>query len=100
MGCCGQKREALRDSESSTPRTVPAPVTPPAHPSLGATITPVAWAGPVDSPVAVRYLERSPVLVRGPATGRVYEFSSADAVQSVDGRDASALLRTRFFSRA
>lgn len=51
------------------------------------------------SSVNLRYLERSPILVLGPATGRRYEFSGAKPVQSVDTRDLEALLRTRFFRR-
>ena len=50
--------------------------------------------------VALRYLERSRILVRGPASGRQYEFSAQHSVQQVDGRDAPALLGTRFFRRA
>jgi hypothetical protein len=50
--------------------------------------------------VTLRYLERSRILVRGPASGRQYEFSADRAVQHVDGRDAPALLETRFFRRA
>jgi hypothetical protein len=49
--------------------------------------------------VHLRYLERSRILVQGPVTGRPYEFSAAQPFQSVDARDASALLRTRFFSQ-
>jgi hypothetical protein len=49
--------------------------------------------------VTLRYLERSPILVRGPATGRYYEFSGADAVKPIEPRDAAALLRTRFFQQ-
>jgi hypothetical protein len=47
--------------------------------------------------VQIRYLENSPVLVRGPATGRQYQFSGAAPVQAVEQRDAQALLRTRLF---
>ena len=54
---------------------------------------------PAYSLVTLRYLESSPILVRGPATGLQYEFSGDRPVQSVDARDAAALLRTRFFSR-
>jgi hypothetical protein len=49
--------------------------------------------------VGLRYLERSSIRVRGPATGREYSFSAADPVQAVDTRDADALLRTRFFRK-
>ncbi|HEV8248450.1 MAG TPA: hypothetical protein VGQ15_00625 [Gaiellaceae bacterium] len=48
----------------------------------------------------LRYTERSSVRVRGAATGRFYVFSGTDPVQSVDARDAPALLATRFFSAA
>ena len=48
----------------------------------------------------VGYLETSTVRVQGLVTGRRYEFSLAQSVQSVDARDASSLLNTRFFSRA
>jgi len=47
--------------------------------------------------VSIEYLERSPIRVRGSATGRVYEFSRARAVQPVDARDSAGLLSTRFF---
>ncbi len=49
--------------------------------------------------VTLQYLENSPILVRGPVTGRLYEFSNAQPVQSVDLRDAETLLRTGFFRR-
>lgn len=47
--------------------------------------------------VKLRYMERSPILVRGPVTHQQYEFSAMHPIQSVDARDAAALLRTRFF---
>jgi hypothetical protein len=57
-------------------------------------------AGPDDHGVTLRYRERGPVLVRGPVTGRPYEFSAAQPTRSVDARDAEVLLRTRHFVRA
>jgi hypothetical protein len=48
--------------------------------------------------VALNYLERSPIRIRGPVTGRIYEFSGSHPVQPVESRDATDLLRTRFFS--
>ena len=47
----------------------------------------------------VRYVDFPAIVVRGPATGRQYTFSMAEPRQSVDARDAEALLRTRFFQR-
>jgi hypothetical protein len=49
--------------------------------------------------VSLRYLENSPIRVRGPVTGQDYEFSGSRPVQSIDARDASSLLKTRFFRR-
>lgn len=48
----------------------------------------------------LRYLQRSPIRVRGTVTGKDYEFSAANAVRLVDARDAEPLLQTRFFARA
>ena len=50
--------------------------------------------------VNIRYLEQSPIRVRGTVSGRHYDFSGAHPIQSVDDRDASWLLNTRFFRRA
>lgn len=55
---------------------------------------PAGW-----SSVGLRYLEKSPIRVLGPATGRKYEFSAVNSVRSVDARDAESLLRTRFFAK-
>jgi hypothetical protein len=53
----------------------------------------------VSGAVAVEYLERTKIQVRGAVTGRVYEFSRAVPLQHVDPRDAPRLLGTRFFRR-
>ena len=74
----------------------PRPAAQPASPGAGQPAQ--GWTGP-RPPVNVRYLEKSPVLVRGPATSRQYEFSLARPVQAVEAHDAEALLRTRFFRR-
>jgi hypothetical protein len=55
---------------------------------------------PSQSSVAIRYTETSPILVLGPASGRRYQFSGAKPVQTVEARDAAALLRTRFFTQS
>ena len=106
MGCCGQKRVIIKNtfSSSSAPAPAPANVQP-----VQNTTTHFATNGQQHgnkqtnssqpSLVILRYLENSPILVRGP-TGRQYEFSGARPSQSVDARDAEALLRTRFFRRA
>ncbi len=54
----------------------------------------------VNGTVSVRYTESQAVTVRGPVTGRKYLFSSGSPVQTVDTRDANAILQARFFRRA
>ncbi len=123
--CCGQKRAELRSSSiPPTARTTPParisyqpappapklpsrdltaptgiaveskPVRPPAQ--IIRRPSPIATPYP---PVSVRYLESSPIRVRGPVTGQQYEFSGSGPVQSVDARDAASLLQSRFFRR-
>jgi len=50
--------------------------------------------------IHLRYTESSPILVRGPVTGKSYQFSAAQPLLPVDTRDAPALCETRFFRRA
>jgi hypothetical protein len=80
------ERGASRPSRLSPPRVLG---------SAGATgVSPVPL-----SAVSIRYVAASPIRVRGPVTGRHYEFSASNPVQSVDTRDASSLLQTRVFRR-
>jgi hypothetical protein len=76
----------------------PAPAAAPRGNNLGQSASadqpPAGW-----SAVGLRYLEKSPIRVQGPATGRKYEFSAVNSVRSVDARDAESLLRTRFFAK-
>jgi hypothetical protein len=105
--CCGQKREAARQQTSS--KIMPSNsnnhevfrLTAPTPP-LAAQEQPESTNRPAAgwSLQRLRYLERSPIRVRGSATGKDYEFSVANAVRLVDTRDADALLQTRFFVRA
>jgi hypothetical protein len=102
--CCGQKRSELQNNQ--TRRTVPQysshnrPAEPVARPSSAAQAPEIATASTPQSLTSIRYLENSPIQVRGLASGRCYEFSGAHPVQQVDLRDASSLLNTRFFRRA
>lgn len=98
MGCCGQHRNAGGPTAlSHRPATgmavgqSPSPAWP-LHPGNGAT--------PDRGVVPLRSRERARLLVRGPVTGRAYEFSAAQPIQAVDARDAESLLRTRLFLRA
>jgi hypothetical protein len=97
MPCCGQKRAAFRSRPEArvVSPTGPSPIEP-ARPR--APVPPAQTARRAER--KIQYTERSSVRVRGNATGRYYEFSGADSVQSVDARDAPALLATRFFRGA
>jgi len=50
--------------------------------------------------IPIRYLDISPIRVKGLVTGNTYDFSMAQPVQAIDARDASPLLNTRLFRRA
>ena len=121
--CCGQKRSQLQNSLTPTPapstrqyvptnrqavrtpttRSHMGPSTP--QPRIGSQgrlavpPIPVQATTPAES-VTIRYLETAPVRVRGLTTGRTYEFSDSQPIQSIDARDALSLLSTRFFRRA
>jgi hypothetical protein len=47
--------------------------------------------------VRLHYVQDRAILVRGPATGRIYQFSAAHPDGNVDERDAAPLLRTSLF---
>jgi hypothetical protein len=97
MGCCGQKRAQIANSSSPIQKATITQAVPDSPQYLSTNqrqaLNPTRSNY---STVALRYLENSPILVRGP-TGRQYMFSGANPNQSVDPRDAKALLRTRFF---
>ena len=91
MGCCGQKRDQMRQPTATpaTQATAPPPArsAPPVVPAMrsnGATIT-------------LQYIGLPAIVVRGQATGRSYAFSAAQPVQQVDAGDGAAMLRTRYF---
>jgi len=122
--CCGQKRTVLRNSQTqwTTPsvqqygsgnseaeaarsHTPMAPTTQKTSPQRAANLqtrsiqAQVATATSTYSSISVRYMEKSPIRVRGMASGMSYEFSGSRPVQQVDARDATSLLNTRFFRR-
>lgn len=105
MGCCGQKRAKMRNAPQTEPSETKPPLAPATTPPTASAAAPAAFAvrptpTQASSPAVstrIRYVEVSPILVRGPATGRRYSFSGANPVQAVDARDAERLLRTRFF---
>ncbi len=70
--CCGQRRRALKMSGEQDE-------------SGG------------ESLVKLLYYGHAPVHIRGPVTGRLYQFSREQTTQAVDARDAVSMLRTRLF---
>jgi hypothetical protein len=124
--CCGKKRSELQNSQPQrTTRTVPqrvpsysgahavrnqapaphairaVPQSPPSNSQARSVQPPAATTTEFPhSSIGVRYLENSPIRVRGPVSGRSYEFSGTAPIQQVDARDAASLLNTRFFRRA
>ncbi|MBL9134901.1 MAG: hypothetical protein JNK85_03490 [Verrucomicrobiales bacterium] len=55
-------------------------------------------AGPSSPGVILHYTQETPVLVRGPVSGREYRFSRTDPDHAVDIRDSDALIRTGLFT--
>lgn len=96
MGCCGQGREALRGqtARASRGQVVAAGRQVPSARAASSAATTERML------MAVRYLERAEVVVRGQHSGRTYRFSAASPVLLVEVRDADALLRSRLFMRA
>lgn len=92
--CCGKGRAALAAAAAPPAElyVAPLPSSPPSAPAGGS--VPAAPAT-----VRLRYTQQTSVRVRGPASGRAYEFSVAAAVQSVDVRDAEGLVGSGFFRR-
>jgi hypothetical protein len=93
--CCGKNRQQLRAPSANPVTTQTVRQNMPLIPR--APQPAVAPVQPSSSLIALRYLRRSPIRVRGPVTGRVYDFSVSNLVQPVDSRDAAALVRTNFF---
>jgi hypothetical protein len=50
--------------------------------------------------VNIRFRQSSAILVRGPVTGRHYQFDGSVNTRLVDARDAAALVKTGYFQHA
>lgn len=89
MGCCGEKRAALRV------QGMPAPP----DDATRRHAAPERSVVPDDDPTAaaVEYLGDAPILLRGPESGHFYTFSPARRVQLVAGDDAAPLVGTPLF---
>jgi hypothetical protein len=60
---------------------------------------PTAVTPGANNTLRMRYLQQPRVIVRGQASGKLYEFSGAAPDVAVDQRDAAALEQTGFFER-
>jgi hypothetical protein len=49
--------------------------------------------------LTLMYYGYASVSVRGPVSGKLYQFSRQQPVQAVDARDAVSILKTRLFRR-
>jgi hypothetical protein len=45
----------------------------------------------------VRFTQQAAILVRGPVTGRHYQFHEGSCSRQVDARDAAALIKSGYF---
>jgi hypothetical protein len=77
MGCCGQQRAVLVQEMSTTKQK---------------------FQGTFPT-VDIRFLQPSTVLIRGPVTGRHYQFHGTTSIQRVDSRDAAALIKSGYFQQ-
>jgi hypothetical protein len=96
MACCGRARSNLAVSRAAQ---LPAP-TPAAVASTVPPVPALQRPAALAKPQMLRYLGRSPITVRGPATGQPYAFPATNAVRAVDGRDAAVLMQTQYFRHA
>ncbi len=78
MTCCGRGRAALAQARSGGQQGP-------------------AVAGPS---VRIAFTQPTSVFIRGPATGRHYQFHPEAQTQPVDPRDAATLLRSGYFRLA
>jgi len=49
---------------------------------------------------SLRFVERRSVVVRGPVTGRRYQFRDGAYVRGIDARDATGLLKSGYFEKS
>jgi hypothetical protein len=77
MGCCGRSRAAFANNQEPQPANFP-------------------QSTPITS---LRFVQRRSIVVRGPATGRRYQFGDGAYVSGIDSRDAAALLKSGYFEK-
>ena len=98
--CCGQKRQAQRNSTAFSGPAIQPGTGGPGRPAGISLVRVAVPPQALSTPVSVRYLRTSPIRVRGAGSGRSYDFSASRQTQPVDRRDLPGLLRTGFFRQA
>jgi hypothetical protein len=75
MGCCGQGRAIAAQGKAAPNQQV----------------------GTAGRFTKVRFTQKAAILIRGPVTGRHYQFHEGTYSQLVDTRDAVVLIKTGYF---
>lgn len=81
MECCGQNHEFPMDESTHTPFQPLFNVQSSAETSL-------------------RFVQRRSIVVKGPITGKQYQFHESHYTPDIDPRDVTFLLRSGFFEKA
>jgi hypothetical protein len=77
MGCCGQNREFAKNESSQAPFNLQS-----------------------GAETSLRFVQRRSIVVRGPITGRPYQFHESNYTPDIDPRDVTFLLKSGFFEKA
>jgi hypothetical protein len=78
VGCCGQNRAALASQTANAQSSN---------------------AQPSAAPISLRFLQRRSIVVRGPVTGRRYQFHDGAYTRGIDRRDTVELLKSGCFEK-
>jgi hypothetical protein len=77
MGCCGQNRDFAKYANSQPNQNTTSSVE-----------------------TSLRFVQRRSITVRGPVSGRRYQFQSGSYTHGIDPRDVAQLLTSGFFEKA
>jgi hypothetical protein len=100
MACCGDRRRSLsQPPKSPTPASAPVVRTQSVASRPPAVQQPQIQMQAAAAPMLLRYAGNAKLVIPGPVTGKRYLFSGRESIQSVDARDALALLRRSDFDR-
>jgi len=77
MGCCGQNRDFAKYADS--------------QPNLNSVS---------GTEASLRFVQRRSIAVRGPVSGRRYQFHGGSYTHNIDSRDVAQLLKSGFFEKS